>query len=68
MQGLEGVEWELGFAYFSTWDLLHRGWKLATGTGKKVAYNENAWERRPIEPTDHLKLLLSSLMHKNATK
>ena len=37
IEGLEGVKWELGFAYFRVgkWDLLHWDWDLATGTGKK---------------------------------
>ena len=48
------------------WHLKHWGWDLATGTGEKKKRIMGMGEMS--QPTNHLKLLLSPLMHNRITK
>ena len=60
----QNESWDLPILALGKWDLMHWDWELATGTGKKVAYNGNekdVLQRCPIESASHLKPLLSPL-------
>ena len=58
--------WDLPILALGKWHLKHWGWDLATGTGKKKKRIMGMGEMS--QPTNHLKLLLSPLMHNRVTK